>query len=361
MAEEEVKSEEDMLAEWESMAADEADADAAGDGEVQGERILDQDEIDSLLGVDKDADKPKRGNEVLLDTSVVNYEKLPMLDHVFDKFERFLSTSLRHFTGDNVEVTIVGATSVRFGDYLNSVPLPAGMVIVKASGLDDFILAVYESQLIYAVVDILLGGRKSRPARVEGRTFTKIETGIINNLTDVVLAELSRAFTPVAPVKFTMDRMETNPRFAQITRDSNAAVLYTVRISLEGREGNVQFCLPYATLEPVRDQLLQQFMGEKFGQDNIWESHLSQELYHTNVPIAAVLDEMHMSLNEVLEWRLGDTIPLNARQNTPVRLQCGNVTKLVGSMGRAGDFKAVKVSHTVSDVNNDEESGTKKW
>jgi flagellar motor switch protein FliM len=361
MAEEQVKSEEEMLAEWESIAADEASqGEAAEGGETTGERILDQDEIDSLLGVDKDSDKPKRGNEVLLDTSVVNYEKLPMLDHVFDKFERFLSTSLRHFTADNVEVTIIGATSVRFGDYLNSVPLPAGMVIVKASGLDDFILAVYESQLIYAVVDVLLGGRKSRPARIEGRNFTNIERGIIDNLTEVVLTELSNAFTPVAPVKFTMDRMEVNPRFAQITRDSNAAVLYTVRINLEGREGNVQFCLPYATLEPVRDQLLQQFMGEKFGQDNIWENHLSQELFHTHIPIAAVLDEVDMSLSDVLEWRLGDTIMLNARQNSPIRLKCGNVTKLVGSMGRAGDFKAVKVSHTVNDINNAAEEG-KKW
>ena len=170
--EEPQKSEEELLAEWQNMASDEdvgdVDIDAiaatadggAPDGPL-GERILDQNEIDSLLGIDGDDETEIAGLRALVDTSVVNYERLPMLDVIFDKFERLLATSMRHFTGDNVDITIDNITTVRFSEFLNSVPLPAGIAVVNAVGLDDYILMIYESRLIYGVVDVLLGGRKA--------------------------------------------------------------------------------------------------------------------------------------------------------------------------------------------------------
>ncbi|MCP5405127.1 MAG: flagellar motor switch protein FliM [Pseudomonadaceae bacterium] len=350
MADAPAKTEEELLAEWQNMASGEGDSGEVDNG--VGQKILGQDEIDSLLGVNKDSGPSNRGVKALLDQSVVNYEKLPMLERVFDQFERILSTSLRHFTADNVDVTIVSISSARFGDYLNQIPLPAGLVVVNAIGLDDYIMLVYESQLIYSVVDVLLGGRKARPVPIVGRQFTPIEHRIVDNLTEIVLRDLTNCFAPVSPVQFKKERMEVNPRFALISQETNVVIVVTVRVNLEGREGQMQFCLPYATLEPIREQLLQQFMGEKFGQDNIWENHLSQELYHTSLPLMAVLDEMTMSLSQALKWKVGDTIMLDARPHSPIQVDCGGVTKLIGTMGRALDYKAVKVSHNVTDLNN---------
>lgn len=351
------KSEDELLKEWQNMAANDGQpgdddmAAAMKTGEPQ--KILDQGEIDALLGIDAgSASEKNRGVRALLDQSVVNYEKLPMLEVIYDKFERVLSTSLRQYTADNVDVTIMNMTSVRFGDYLNQIPLPAGIVVVNAIGLEDYVLLVYESSLIYAVVDVMLGGRKSRQVSVAGRQFTAIERRILDTLTDIVLKDLGDSFGPVAPISFKAERMEVNPRFTVISQEANVAILVTVKVNLEGREGRMQFCLPYATLEPIREQLLQQFMGEKFGQDNIWENHLSQELYHTTMELDAVLDQMQFPLNDVLEWRVGDTIMLNARTNSPIRMECGGVVKLVGHMGKALDFKAVRISHNVTDLNN---------
>ncbi len=352
MSEEAQKTEEELLSEWENMADDAEGESSEGKETVNPERLLDQNEIDSLLGVGDDEDGSSSGIRALLDQNVVNYEKLPMLEVIYDKFERFLSTSLRYFTADNVDVAITNMTSVRFGDYLNSVPLPAGLVVVNAVGLDDYVLLVYENQLVYSVVDVLLGGRKVRfqSNRVEVRNFTTIERRIMDNLTDVVLNDLSEAFAPVAPVQFKAERMEMNPRFALISQETNVSILVSVRVSLEGREGMMHFCLPYATLEPIREQLLQQFMGEKFGQDNIWENHLSQELYHTHVSIKAIMDEMPFSLSEVLKWKVGDTISFDASTDTPIYLDCGGGIRMIGQMGRAKDYKAVKITHTITDV-----------
>ena len=353
------KSEEELLNEWMNMAAAEggekdeaAAAEEGADGKVD-DRILDQNEIDSLLGVDEEDSEAGRGGiRALLESNIISYERLPLLEIIFDRFERIMSTSLRQFTADNVDLSIENITSVRYGEYMNTIPLPAGLVVVNAVGLDDYILVVYESRLIYAVVDILLGGRKARPAKIEGRNFTTIERKMVEKLSEVVLAGLDEAFSPVAPIQFKYERMEVNTRFATVTREGNACILVTVRVNLEERDGLMQFCLPYATLEPIRDQLLQQFMGEKFGHDNIWENHLAQELFHTSVGMKCVLDEQKYQLRDVLEWRVGDTVVLGAKKGDPVRLKCGHHTKLKGVMGKADDRMAVKITHNVSDMNN---------
>ena len=148
------------------------------------------------------------------------------------------------------------------------------------------------SPMIYSIVDVLLGGRRGTAAmRIEGRPYTTIERTLVERLIQVVLADLSASFDPLCPVTFRFERLEVNPRFATISRLSNAAVLARLRIDMEDRGGRIELLLPYATLEPVRELLLQQFMGEKFGRDSIWETHLAEELWNTEVELAVVLDE----------------------------------------------------------------------
>lgn len=320
------------------------------------ERILDQDEIDSLLGIDNSDDDVKNtGLRQLVNSSVISYEKLPMLSVIFDGFERFMSTSLRQFTADNVDIAIEGISSVRFGEYLNSIPLPAGISVVNAEGLGGAILMVYESRLVFGIVEILLGGRKSKHSRIENREFTKIERAMLGELTNLMLNDLMSAFEPIAPVEFKYDRMETNPRFAFITKENNACILVTVRIALDGREGRVQFCMPYATLEPIREQLLQKFAGEKFGQDNIWENHLAQNLYDADITAKIELDTVQVMLDEALNWKKGDVLKLSAKPNQPVKINLEGITAMVGQVGNVDDQLAVKILRTISDINNLEE------
>ncbi|MDH3235072.1 MAG: FliM/FliN family flagellar motor switch protein, partial [Alphaproteobacteria bacterium] len=159
----------------------------------------------------------------------------------------------------------------------------------------------------------------------------------------IVLADLKVAFEPLADVNFNFDRLEINPRFATIARPANAAVVAKLRIDMEDRGGRLEFLLPYATLEPVREVLLQMFMGEKFGRDSIWESHLASELWATHVDLEAVLDEQQMMLSEIMEWRVGTQLMLNADPQSTVSLKCGNVGMFTGSMGRRKQSIAIRV------------------
>lgn len=315
------------------------------------ERVLNQDEIDSLLGFDlgDDDGSERSGIRAIINSALVSYERLPMLEIVFDRLVRLMTTSLRNFTSDNVEVSLDNISSIRFGDYLNSIPLPAILAVFRAEELDNYGLLTVDSNLIYSIVDVLLGGRRGTAAlRIEGRPYTTIERVLVQRMVEVILADAKAAFEPLTPVHFTLDRLETNPRFAAIARPANAAILVKLRIDMEDRGGRVELLLPYSTLEPIRKLLLQQFMGEKFGRDNIWEGHLATELWTTDTEVRVVLDEQQAPLSTVLDLKVGDTFMLNATPDSDVSIRCGSIPVTTGRMGRKGQHIAVRVEAPIN-------------
>jgi flagellar motor switch protein FliM len=335
---------ETMAAHWATMVDDGQFIQAAKGG---AERILTQEEIDSLLGFSL-ADvnlNDNSGIRAIIDSAMVSYERLPMLEIVFDRLVRLMTTSLRNFTSDNVEVSLDRITSVRFGDYLNSIPLPAILGVFKAEEWDNSGLLTVNSNLIYSIIDVLLGGRRGQTAiRIEGRPYTTIETNLIKRMIEVVLADAELAFRPLSPVKFNIDRLETNPRFAAISRPANAAILVRLRIDMEDRGGTIELLLPYATIEPIRDVLLQMFMGEKFGRDSTWEGHLATEIGQAQIAVDAVLYEAQLPLKQIMKLNVGDTLMLEMKSDAMVIVRCGEVTLTEGRMGRVGDRVAVRVA-----------------
>src|SRR5882724_2000027 len=292
-----------MALQWAAMVED-GSRDFGG-GKNGGERVLSQEEIDNLLGFNAGEVNldDNSGIRAIIDSAMVSYERLPMLEIVFDRLVRLMTTSLRNFTSDNVEVSLDRITSVRFGDYMNSTSL-----------------------------------------RIEGRPYTTIETNLVKRLVEVVLADAEQAFRPLSPVTFSIDRLETNPRFAAISRPANAAILVRLRIDMEDRGGNIELLLPYATIEPIRPVLLQMFMGEKFGRDPTWEGHFATEVAQAEIAVDAVLYEANVPLKQLMMLKVGDTLPLEMRPEALVQVRCGNVLLTEGRMGRVGDRVAIRVT-----------------
>jgi flagellar motor switch protein FliM len=336
---------EDMAAEWATMI-DEGVSDDSPDL-AGADRILNQEEIDQVTGfsLHELSATGAGGIRAIVDSGVVSYERLPMLEIIFDRMIRLLSTSLRNFFQDNVEVTLDNITSVRFGDYLNSIPLPVQLAVFRAEGWDNSGLVTVESNLAYSTLDLLLGGKRGGTAtRLDGRPFTTIEMQLIKRMVEIVLGDAELSFQPLSPVRFVVDRIETNPRFATITRPANAAILIDLKLDMEGRGGLLQILLPYATIEPIRDLLLQSFMGEKLGRDAIWEGHLATEIWQADATIEAVLQEIRMPLKKVLSLQVGDTLMFDTRPNELVTLRCGDWAMTQGRIGRIDDKIAVQVA-----------------
>jgi flagellar motor switch protein FliM len=337
-----------ISADWAAILENDA---AGGSSSDSTDRVLNQDEIDSLLGFDANttSNVELTGVQALINSALVSYERLPMLEIVFDRLVRLATTSLRNFTSDNVEVSMESISSVRFGDYLNSIPLPAILSVIKAEEWDNFGLLTVDSNLIYSMIDVLLGGRRvGGQIRVEGRPYTTIEMALARRMIEVILEDTHKAFAPVTEVNFRLERLETNPRFAAISRPANAAILIELRIEMDDRGGKIEILLPYATIEPIREQLLQMYMGEKFGRDPIWEGHLATEIYAADVTLDAVLHEFDLPLSKALALAPGETIMFDHTPHDPVKLRCGDVELTEALMGHIGNHVSVRVTRPLN-------------
>src|SRR5262245_26891562 len=178
----------DLAAEWSAALSEQGVRDAESvakhwaaivdEGDVKldtgrgNDRVLSQEEIDNVLGfaTENSAGGERTGLRALINSAMVSYERLPMLEVVFDRLVRLATTTLRTFTSDNVEVALDSISSVRFGEYVNSIPLPAILGVFKAQEWDNFGIITVDSELIYSIIDILLGGgRNGVVTRIEGR------------------------------------------------------------------------------------------------------------------------------------------------------------------------------------------------
>lgn len=293
---------------------------------------------------------PRRGLEALFGEAV-RHERLPMLEIVVDRLARLMTTSIRNFTADHAEVVIGRIRPVRVGAFLDAITLPALIGVIRIEEWDGYCLATLDLPLIGSIVDILLGGRRNAVQRIEGRPYTPIERTFIDKLVAVLTQDLGKAFEAVCPATFQLERFEITPTYALITKPTASAVAFRAEITMEGRGGSIDFLLPYASIEPVRDLLGQEVLGRKQGGDTIWRAHLTQELPRAAVELRAVIESRTMPFSEVAGWQVGSVVKLDRRQDEPVDVLCENLLICRAAIAAKGDRIVLHVEETV--VEND--------
>jgi flagellar motor switch protein FliM len=159
----------------------------------------------------------------------------------------------------------------------------------------------------------------------------------------MIMNEIGASFQPIAEFNLKMDRTETNPRFLTAVREKDGLLATTITITIGDRKGSIDLLIPHASLEPYKDVLRQQYAGDKFGRDQLWEQHLTQELLVSHLRVTAILDEPTVPLSDVINWQVGSVLPLDITANEPIRLHTGQSAVFFGSMGRHDDRVVVRI------------------
>ena len=310
---------------------------------------FDQASIDALFGVES-APRPTRrtGLRALIEADVANHERLPMLEVVCERMVRTLGTSMRNLTADSLDVRAERVSTMRFAEFMDHLPLPAMIGVFLAKQWGNYGLITVDSSLVYAVVDSLLGGRRAPSTmRIDGRAFTAIETHLVGRMMQQTLDDFAQSFEAIEPVDFALERVEVTPRFAAIAAPTNLTAVASFRIDMEGRGGRFHLVLPHATIEPVREKLIERFVGEKMGRNTMWESHIAEELLHTEVQVDAVLGELELRIEDYLALSVGRTITLDHAPDDGVALECRGVPLAAGTIGTHSSLAAIRLSTPV--------------
>ena len=334
-----------MAAHWATMVDDGQFIQAAKGG---AERILTQEEIDSLLGFSL-ADvnlNDNSGIRAIIDSAMVSYERLPMLEIVFDRLVRLMTTSLRNFTSDNVEVSLDRITSVRFGDYLNSIPLPAILGVFKAEEWDNSGLLTVNSNLIYSIIDVLLR-RPPRPDRDPHRgPALHDDRDQPDQAHDRGGAGRRRAGVPAAVAGQVQHRSAGDQ--SALCRDLAAGQCGDPGAAAHRhgrpRRHHRAACCPTPPSNRSATCCCRCSWARNSAATSTWEGHLATEIGQAQIAVDAVLYEAQLPLKQIMKLNVGDTLMLEMKSDAMVIVRCGDVTLTEGRMGRVGDRVAVRVA-----------------
>lgn len=328
---------------------------AAAMGMSSDDSPMSQDEINKLMGDKKD------DNNVTFDTviediiymSMLNYEKLPMLDVIFERFILEFTTALKTLTSATTDIQLKSLEYKSYNKSVKSLPVPGVLGVINAEPWNGQFLISTDAPMVYTALEIMLGGRKSKPAPAEGRNFTSIERKIAEKIIKTSLREMTLAFNPLTDVKFEIDRVETNPQFATVAQPNSACIQVSMEVIMEKRVGNLNIIIPYSTLEPVRKLLSKVFFGERLGGDTIWKKHLTSEIKSSVVLVKAIFDEKPFSLNDVKNWKVGETLHFDADPKKSIRLLCEKHELFEGKLGRKNkDKMAVRIEKDLGNQEN---------
>ncbi len=292
------------------------------------DNFLSQDEVDALLkGVTGEQDEVK--NEIdptaVRDYNLATQERivrgrLPTLEIINERFARLLRIGLFNFLRRTSEVSVGSVRISKYSDFIRNLVVPTNLNLVQIKPFRGTALMIFDPNLVFLLVDNLFGGDGRFHTRVEGRDFTQTEQRIIKRLLDIVTETYMKSWEPVYQIECEYVRSEMNTQFANIATPNEVVVSTTFTIELGDVSGELHFCMPYAMIEPIRDILSSSLQGEVLGVDRRWVRLMTQQIQGAEVELVTDLAKARMTLNDVLNMKIGDVIPLSLSETVEAKV-----------------------------------------
>jgi flagellar motor switch protein FliM len=316
-------------------------------------KILSQEEVDSLLkGIDegKIGTKGKVGEDgkdlprydFRNEPSPV-HNRMPGLSIVMERFAGLLGASLSAASGAQIDADPPEISSMAFGDFCRAIPLPASLNLFKIEPLRGVSMLVIEGALVFAFVDLFLGGKAERQVKLEGKSFTPIELRIIEKIVRMSLENLEQALSEVEKLHMVFLRSGTDPQFAEIARPDDVMLISKVTLELGKFKGQMTLCTSFSTLEPVRGKLRGGFRGETLGVDEMWRKTLAKKIGELKVNVSCSFGHSRITGRELLKMKVDDVIVLDQRPEDPVIVRVEGIPKFTGYLGALRQNKAIRI------------------
>ncbi len=346
-------------------------------------QVLSQSEVDALLNavtegsVDtdnnskKDESSQKGGSsggqsskksshssaETLNDPDVIPYDltnqdrvirgRMPTLDIIYERFIRLYRMSLSNSLRKIATISIISTDLLKFGEFVNTLPIPSCMCIMRFESLRGTALLVFESKLSYALVDSFFGGTDRPYTKIEGKEFTRIELSIMKKVMDLAIIDLEEAWLPIYKAEISFLRTEVNPQFVGIVPPSDVIISTTFEVELENASGTIALVIPYSTIEPIKNKLSASFQTESDHVNKEWATKIEEHLRSSEVHILVNLGNTTMSVGDLVNLNVGDVLPLTQDADGELDVIIEGVPKLKCLFGVSRGNRAVQITRYI--------------
>lgn len=323
-------------------------------------QVLSQTEVDALLSAVSDNRLDSEDGDDGLKNGVVQYDlanqdriirgRMPTLDIIHDRFIRLFRVTLSNSLRKMANLSVNSTGPLKFSEFMNSLPLPSCLNILRLDPLRGAAVMVIESKLLYALVDSFFGGNDVPYTKIEGKDFTPIEIKIARRVVLSAIDDYEKAWEPVYPLKVGYSRTEINPQFVAVVPPSDVVIATTFDVELEKVSGTIKIVIPYATLEPIKSKLSVGFQSEQLEVDFIWINRIKEQIMGTSANVLVKLGEADISLRDIMELQAGDIIQLDTDATMPLDIQVEGIPKFKGIPGLLKGNRALKIVESLIDV-----------
>ncbi|MFQ5779656.1 MAG: flagellar motor switch protein FliM [Nitrospiria bacterium] len=321
------------------------------------DKILSQGEVEALVKGVKEgevdtqvAEGPAsgvRGYDLTNQDRIIN-RRMPSLEIINERFARLFQASLSSFLRKEVAFAPGSVDILKFGEFTKKIPPPSNINVIKMDPLRGHTLIVFDAKAVYRLVDLYFGGKGQTDVKIEGREFTTIEQRIARKIVTILLEDFERAWKPLHPVKILFARAETNPQFASVVAPTEVAIQICFKLEVEGEGGEVFVCLPYPTIEPIRDKLYSSFQSDQPEVDGKWGERFRTQLFNCNLSVTAEIGDAILTLDEVIHLSVGDIIVLNKNVSGNLGLKVEGRPKFYGRAGIYQGNRALQITSLIA-------------
>ncbi|MCL4490678.1 MAG: flagellar motor switch protein FliM [Nitrospirae bacterium] len=316
------------------------------------EDILSQDEVDALLKGIAEGEIETEKLEEASGVKVYDFTgqekivrgRMPSLDIANERLARnfrlSLSAAIRHM----VDVTNVNVNITKFYDFMRGIPFPSSINVFKMEPLRGFGLLVFDAPMIFSLIEYFFGGTGKGYYKPEGREFTPIEQKIIHKVVLMFFNDMEEAWKPVYPIKPIYVRSEMNPQFVTIVTPVDVVIKVEFILEIEGKQCKAFLCIPYGSVEPIKEKLYSAFSADRDELDIKWLERLKDSLRETWVVMQGLLGTTSLTVQEVLELQTGDILILDKRAEEDISVVVEGVPKFKGKFGSYRGGQALKIT-----------------
>ena len=319
------------------------------------EKVLSQDEVDALMkgvsggDVETETDNGEEQGEGSEQYDLVTSKervvrgKLPTLEIINEQFCRNFRLSLFNLVRKVADVTVEGVAMMKYADYISGVALPASFNVFQISPLRGVSLLVIEPNMIFIILDNYFGGSGRELARVEGREFTVFEQRVIRKITDRVFKDMQTSWKPIFPLEFIYNRSEMSPQLVNVVVPTEIVIISSFMIEIDGRTAMMSMCVPYSSMEPIKDKLYASYQSDSMDVDNRWAEMMELEVRKSELNISTVIGQSSLTIEELLNLENGDIIMLDSKTSDPASINVEGIRMFTGKTGLSGNSYAVKI------------------
>jgi flagellar motor switch protein FliM len=284
------------------------------------QQILSQDEVDALLqgitGESQKLDHEEAPTGGIRDYDLASQERIvrgrmPTMEIICERFARNIRIGLFNLIRKSPEISIGGIKVQKYSAFLREIVVPTNFNIVQVRPLRGTGLIVCDPAIVFSVIDALFGGAGKFHTRIEGRDFSATEQRVIVRLVEVIIAEYKKAWSGIYPLELEYQRSEMQPQFANIATPAEIVVTTSFTLEIGETSGSVHFCIPYSTLEPIRDVLYSSIQGDSAEPDHRWVKLLKQQIQAAEVDLVAELGTAPATVEQLLSLKPGDFVELD--------------------------------------------------